>query len=148
MTAPPAPWTRLVTLFLLLGLAQAAHSMEEMASHLYDFLWTMTGMIHAWLPIYPQFRFSPDTFAVLNMLFITVMLASVSAVRARHSWALILVVVAGVIEILNGIGHLTFAFVFHGYVPGAVTAPFLVVLGILNLRELFRERAFSARAKV
>ena len=146
MTAQHAPWTRLVTLFLLLGLAQAVHSMEEMTTHLYDFLWTMTGMIHARLPAYPQFRFDPDTFAVLNMSFITVMLASVSAVRARHAWALILVVIAGVIETLNGIGHLTFALVLRGYVPGAFTAPFLLVLGVLTLGELFRERAHAAPA--
>lgn len=146
MTAQPAPWTRLVTLFLLLGLAQAAHSMEEMIAHLYDFLWIMTGMIHARVPVYPQFRFNPDTFAVLNMLFITVMLGSVSAVRARHGWALVFVAVASIIETLNGMGHLTFAFVFRGYVPGALTAPFLLVLGVLTLREVFRERARSAHA--
>lgn len=143
MAMQSAPWTRLVTLFFLLGLAQAAHSIEEMSSHLYDFFWIVTGMIHSRFPSYPQFRMAPDTFAVLNMFFITLLLGSVSAVRARQSWALVLVAIAAVIETLNGIGHLSGAVVFRGYVPGALTAPFLLVLGILTLRQLRRERIFA-----
>jgi hypothetical protein len=142
-----SPWTRLVTVFLLLGLAQAAHSMEEMTAHLYDFFWIVTGIVHARFAWFAQFRMAPDTFAVLNMSFITLLLGSVSAVRARQAWALGLAALAGVIETLNGLGHLSGAVVFRGYVPGALTAPFLLVLGILTLRQLWRERAFSAPAR-
>src|SRR5690348_11228336 len=138
METEPAAWQRLVAVYYLLGLAQAAHSMEEMLSHLYDFFWIVTGIIHAHIAWFPQFRMAADVFGALNMSFIAVMLGTVPAVRVRKRWALLLAGVAGVIETLNGIGHLSGAVIFRGYVPGAITAPFLLVLGILLLRELRR----------
>jgi hypothetical protein len=134
--ALPPPVGRLGTSYFLLALTQAAHSMEEMATHLYDFMWTMTGVIHSRFASFPQFRMEADTFAVLNMGFIALLLGTVPYVRARKSWALFLAGVAGVIEVLNGINHLSAAVFFGRYVPGAITAPFLLVLGILMLREL------------
>lgn len=141
-TAPPA--RRLTGLYVLLGLGQAAHSMEEMSAHLYDFFWTATGLLHSYVPSVPQFRMAADTFAVLNMGFIVFFLATVPFVYAGRPWALFLAGVAGVIETLNGIGHLSGTIVFGGYVPGAVSAPFLLLLGILTLRELRRSEAWRS----
>ena len=47
------PISRLGVLYLSLGLAQAAHSFEEIVTHLYDFFWILTGVLHrelAWFP--------------------------------------------------------------------------------------------------
>lgn len=146
MPSPPAPWTRLTTVYFLMGLTQAAHSMEEMSAHLYDFFWVVTGMIHSRFDAFPQFRMAPDTFAVLNMFFIALLLATVPAVRAKHPAALAFATVAAVIEIVNGIGHLTGAFVFRGYVPGALTAPFLILFGVLLLLSLRHDRLLKPPA--
>jgi hypothetical protein len=143
MPTSPAPWTRLVTIYFLLALTQAAHSIEETMTHLYDFFWIVTGIIHTHFAWYPQFRMSADLFGALNMVVITVLLGTVPAVWARQRWALFLAALAGVIEILNGINHLSGAIYFRRYIPGAATAPFLIVLGILTLRELRRERVFA-----
>jgi hypothetical protein len=129
---------RLTFRFWLLGLAQASHSMEEMRARLYDFFWIATGRLREVAPGLPQVRMSAQTFALLNMLFITVLLGSVPFVRARRTPALVLAAVAGVVEILNGIGHTAGAIWFRGYVPGVATAPLLFVTGVLVVRELLR----------
>jgi Protein of unknown function with HXXEE motif len=124
--------------FWLLALAQAAHSIEEMASGLYDFFWIATGRLHAMFPSFSQFRMAPTTFAVINMTIIAVLFGAVPFVAARHPAAIGLAWIAAVVEILNGSGHLAGTVVFSGYVPGALTAPFLLWTGVLVLRELAR----------
>lgn len=131
---PPA--NRVGTIYLLLGLAQAAHSIEEMRTHLYDFFWTVTGLFHSYVSSFPQFRMSADTFAAVNMTFIALLLGTVPFVAAGRRWALFLAGLVGVMEVLNGLGHLSGAVFFRGYVPGAASAPLLLLLGIFLLREL------------
>ena len=129
---------RLERRFWLVALAQTAHSMEEMISGLYDFFWTATGRLHGLFPSFQQFRMSPTTFAVLNMSFIAILFGAVPFVRARRPFAMGLAWLAAVIEVVNGAGHLAGTIVFSGYVPGALTAPFLLVTGFLLLAELKR----------
>jgi hypothetical protein len=125
--------------FWLLGLAQAAHSIEETFTRLYDFFWVATGRLHEIVPAIAQTRMTPRTFALLNMSFIAILLGSVPFVRARKPLALGLAGIAAGIEVLNGIGHTAGAIWFRGYVPGVATAPFLFVTGVLVLRELIRD---------
>ncbi len=131
---------RLTFSWWLLGLVQAAHSIEEMRTRLYDFFWVATGRLHEVVPSVTQVRMSAQTFALLNMTFITVLLGTVPAVRARQPFALALAGLAGAIEVANGIGHVAGAIWFRQYVPGLFTAPFLFVTGALVLRELWRRR--------
>ncbi len=138
-------FTRLGAIYLLLGFAQAAHSMEEMGSHLYEFFWTITGIIHSHIAAFPQFRWNADLFAIVNMALIAVLLGTVPFAQSGKAWALFLAGVAGGVETLNGIGHLSGALFFRGYVPGAATAPLLLVLGISLLRELRRTGALRMR---
>jgi len=133
-----SPPSRVGPLYLLLGVAQTAHSIEEMRSHLYDFFWTATGLFHQYVPAIPQFRMSAETFAVINMTLIAALLGTSPFVYAGRRWALFLAGLAGVIEVLNGIGHLSGTVVFGGYVPGAASAPLMLLLGIFLLRELGR----------
>lgn len=135
---------RLTSVYWLLGLSQAAHSIEEMRMRLYDFFWVATGRMHEIVPAITQLRMRAETFAVLNMTFIAVLLGTVPAVRARKPLALVLAGLAGGIEVANGIGHTAGAIWFRGYVPGVATAPFLLVTGILVLRELARSRGEAA----
>jgi hypothetical protein len=128
----------LSTSYMLLGFAQAAHSIEEMLTHLYDFFWVVTGMLHSRIASFPQFRMNAATFGALNMTFIAVLLGTVPFVQRREFWALTLAGVAGTIEVLNGIGHLGGAVYFRSYVPGAGTAPLLLIVGVLVLRKLRR----------
>jgi uncharacterized membrane protein len=135
----PLGLDRLTFRYWLLALSQAAHSIEEMRTRLYDFFWIATGRLHETFPAIAQLRMSAETFALLNMTFITVLLGAVPAVQARKPAALVFAGVAGVIEVMNGIGHTAGAIWFGRYVPGVATAPFLFVTGVLVLRELLRE---------
>lgn len=125
--------------FWWLALAQAAHSIEEMLTGLYDFFWIATGRLREVAPGFPQMRMTPTTFAVINMSIIALLFGAVPFVRERRAAALGLAWVAAVVELLNGTGHLAGTVVFAGYVPGAITAPFLLLTGALLLRELRRK---------
>lgn len=138
-------FARLGAIYLWLGFAQAVHSMEEMGSHLYEFFWTVTGIIHSYIAAFPQFRWDADLFAIVNIALIAVLLGTVPFVHSGKPWALFLAGVAGVVETLNGIGHLGGALLFRGYVPGAATALLLLILGIGLLRELRRSGALRMR---
>jgi uncharacterized protein with HXXEE motif len=129
---------RLTFRFWLLGLAQAAHSLEETRARLYDFFWTATGRLHEILPAITQMRMSAQTFALLNMSFIAILLGAVPFVRARNPAAIALAWLAGAVEVVNALGHTAGAIWFRGYVPGVATAPLLFVTGVLLMRELSR----------
>ena len=131
---------RVGTLYWLLAFGQAAHSIEEMRTGLYNFFWTMTGVLHNAFPSFPQFRWDAATFAVINMGIITFVLGLVPVVRQGRGWALRLAAAVAVIETLNGIAHLSAAFYFGSYVPGVASAPLLLILGVTLLRELARGR--------
>lgn len=129
---------RPAALYWLLGLAQAAHSIEEMRTHLYIFFETATGRLHNILPSVSPVRMPADTFAALNMTFIAVLLGTVPFVYAGRRWARMLAGGVAVVEILNGTAHLLGAAIFRGYVPGVASAPLLLLLGAFLLRELAR----------
>jgi hypothetical protein len=126
--------------YLALGIAQALHSMEEMYEHLYDFLWTATGTLPNLIPVLPRIRMESGVFAVLNMAIITVILATVPFVDSNRRWAIPLAWFWAVIEICNGLGHLSATVVFSGYVPGAFSAPLLVAVGAVLLVQLSRRK--------
>jgi len=120
--------------FWLLGLSQAAHSIEEMTAKLYDFMWVATERLGL-----PRMGMTATTFAVVNMAIIAFLLGVAPFVAARRSWAVGIAWVAAVIEVLNGSGHLVGTFVFSGYVPGAATAPLLIIAAVALLSALRRK---------
>jgi hypothetical protein len=142
--ASPAQTQRKMTgigkIYLGLGIAQALHSMEEMHAHLYDFFWTATGLFQRYIPILPRFKMSAEFFAILNMGFIVIILAAVPFVESHRPWAIKFAWCCAVIEVLNGLLHLGGVVVFSGYVPGALSAPLLLVLGLILIVSLARRR--------
>jgi len=119
-------WTdRIGARFWLLALAQAAHSIEEMRAGLYDFMWEATVRLGL-----PRMGMSAVTFAVANMGIIAVLLGLAPFVSGRRPWSVAVAWLVAVVEIANGAGHLTGAVIFRRYVPGAGTAPLLILGGI------------------
>ncbi len=125
---------RLGRRFWLLGLAQAAHSMEEMSTRLYDFMWIATERLGL-----PSMGMPATTFALVNMGIIAFLLGLAPFVAARRDWAITVAWIAAIVEIANGLGHLTGVLIFGGYVPGAWTAPLLIAAGLALLRALARD---------
>jgi hypothetical protein len=94
---------RIGTLYWLLAFGQAAHSIEEMRTGLYNFFWTMTGVFHQAFPSFPQFRWDAVTFAAVNMVIITFVLGIVPFVREGRGWALGLAAGVAVVEIVTAL---------------------------------------------
>lgn len=134
--------------YLGLGIAQALHSMEEMYTHLYDFFWTATGLFQRYLPFLPQCKMSAEVFAILNMGFIVIILATVPFVESNRRWAILLAWCWAVIEVLNGLLHMIGVVVFSGYVPGALSAPVLFIVGGLLIVRLSLPRKALDNARL
>ncbi len=128
--------TKVTKTYLALCICQACHSMEEMYFHLYEFFWTATGLFNEYLPFYPQFKMEADIFAILNIGLVTLILVLVPFLNAGKRWAQIFAWFWAVVEVFNGIIHLSGVFIFSEYVPGAMTAPFLLAVGIALIFQL------------
>lgn len=117
-------------LFLVLILIQMAHSIEEYVFELWEHLAVPRIISEALASL-----LGTDVatgFAIGNAAFIILGLWC-AVVPIRNNWpaARGLAIALATIEIANGILHLTLAAINGGYFPGAVTAPLLLVTGVL-----------------
>jgi len=109
-------------IFLLLILSQAAHSVEEYATRLYE--------------VFPPARFVSSLisnnhavgFLVANLVLVMFGLWC-WAVPVRSGWRAAhgLVWFWALLELVNGMSHSLLAVARKGYFPGVVTAPFLLL---------------------
>jgi hypothetical protein len=114
-----------------LGIIQAFHSIEEYLTHLPNRFPIVTGYLHNATGFFPVLRMSEQTFAVLNILIITFILSIGPFVYQKKHWALSVAKVVAVVEILNGIAHISSAIFVRDYYPGCISAIGLLVVGVL-----------------
>ena len=121
--------------FLLVILAQAAHSIEEYAFRLYD--------------LFPPARFVADTFgfgrpvgfALFNVALILFGLwCWFARVRPQHRAARGFAWFWALLELGNGLGHIGLALLAGGYFPGLFTAPLLLATAGWLAFRLIRTR--------
>jgi hypothetical protein len=129
--------------FLLLVLAQAAHSIEEYVTRLYE----------VFAPARLVSSLISSDLSVGFLVFNTALVAFgfwCWAVPVRAGWRAAggLVWFWAFLELGNGIGHLVLALSSGGYFPGALTAPFLLAfavwLAVLLARQARRPTPASA----
>ncbi len=132
------PW-----LYLLLGLTQAAHSVEEVHTGLWQNLPIVTGWLQARLPWVPVLEWNASGFAAANLVIVALLLGMSGFVFLRQPWTKHLVCVVAVVEMLNGLGHLSAALVSGGYFSGSISAIFLFILGLMTL--LYVEKAYGSQ---
>lgn len=117
--------TRAKTLFVLLIVAQAAHSVEEYTNHLYDVL-APARLISGLISANHARGFALGNIALVSLgvwcYFARVRPARPSAPVWMWGWVLL--------ETANGCGHLLFALDAGRYFPGVWTAPFLLSLAV------------------
>ena len=126
MQSPRRPF-----LYLTLGIIQAIHSIEEYLTHLPNRFPIVTGYLHNLTGFFPVLRMSDQTFVVLNIVIITFILSIAPFVYQKKHWALRVAKVVAVVEILNGIAHISSAVYVWSYYPGCISAIGLMVVGVL-----------------
>ena len=117
--------------FLFLAIFQTLHSVEEYVFEL-------------WKHLYPA-RFlsnlvSDDLslgFATINSAIVVLIFCSYAALLRNPTPSMSIIAwFWAILETLNGVGHLWFGILSGGYFPGLYTAPFLLLLGGVLLRQL------------
>lgn len=126
--------TSISVFYLALGVMQAIHSSEEYLTRLFDWFPIVTAHIRNWIAITPVLRMEEHTFVVLNIFLIVVILSISPFVFLEKPWALRIAMIIAVVELLNGLAHLSAAVYIGGYFPGSVSAIGLVILGFLLMR--------------
>ena len=119
------PW-----LYLGLGLAQAAHSVEEVLTGLWRWMPVASGAVHTRLGFVPVVAWSGTDFAAANLGLVALMLGFSPFPFLNRTWAWTVVTVIAVIETLNALNHLSAAFVTGGYFSGSITAVLLLGLSV------------------
>jgi hypothetical protein len=119
--------------YLIMGIIQAAHSTEEYLSHLPDRFPIVTGYIHNLTGFFPVIRMSEQIFVVLNMAIITFILSVSPFVYQKRRWACKIATVVAVVEILNGLAHISSAIYVWNYFSGCISAIGFLVFGTLYL---------------
>jgi hypothetical protein len=132
--------SRFPTTFALLIFTQAAHSVEEYVGRLWESFppaRAVSGLVSA------DREFG---FLVLNVALVTfgtwcyfgpVRRGWRSAAAIALGWALV--------ELINGVGHPLWSLRQGGYTPGVATAPLLLVLATVLLRQLGSARMAETR---
>jgi len=122
-------------LYLTLGIIQAIHSIEEYLTHLPTRFPIVTETLHNVTGFFPLLRMSDQTFVVLNILIITFILSVGPFVYQKKHWAQRVAKVVAVVEILNGIAHVSSAIFVWDYYPGCISAIGLLVVGVLFFKS-------------
>jgi hypothetical protein len=133
------PW-----LYLSLGVAQTAHSVEEVLAGLWKNFPIVTGFVHARIPFIPVMSWSPEGFATANLVIVGVVLAFSPFVFLKQLWTWKIVRILAVVEVLNGILHSSAAILKGGYFSGCVSAVFLFLLGVVTLVTMGRSRGYQS----
>ena len=118
-------------LYSTLGIFQAIHSIEEYLTHLPNRFPIVTGYLHNVTGFFPVLRMSDQAFVVLNIFIITFILSIAPFVYLKKHWALRVAKVVAVVEILNGIAHISSSIYVWNYYPGCISAIGLLVVGVL-----------------
>ncbi len=120
------PW-----LFLGLGFAQAAHSMEEVATGLWKWMPIVSGAVRAKFGFFPILGWSEQGFTLANMVLIALILGFSPLPFLNHTWAWKIVTVTAVIETVNGLNHVGAAIARGSYFSGCISGVALIVLSLL-----------------
>lgn len=122
--------------YWLLGLLQVVHSMEETLTQLYLQLDSMIQYLHQHFSWFPLIQIDADMFAVLNYLMLALILGSIPTAEKGNRIGYIFMWAWAIIEMLNGLFHISTWMVLRHYFPGGISGPLLFVLSVLFIRQL------------
>jgi len=120
------PW-----LFLVLGLAQAGHSIEEVVTGFWRWMPIVSEVVHERVSFIPVVGWSEQGFTVANMIIIALMLGFSPLPFINYTWAWKIVTIVAAIETVNGINHVGAAIVRANYFSGCISGVALILIGSL-----------------
>jgi len=132
-----------VHLYWALGMIQAMHSIEEVAGHLPDTMHLVSGRLLSLVGL-AGLSISYDAFAMGNLAIVALFLGSVPLLMNAGRRDLLFMAWVAIIECVNGMMHLGGSIWLGTYVPGALTAPFLLFFGgwtLIAIRHRLRSQA-------
>lgn len=132
-------------LYVTLAFLQAAHSFEEYFTRFYERIGEGSSLLHGAVGFVPVFQFSQNFFVTVNVLLITTIIALIQVVNQGGIIGRCIATLLAVIEVVNGVAHLTIAVMMRAYFPGALTAPFLLIVGVFLLRQAFKPMPLAAQ---
>lgn len=130
-------------LYLLLGLAQAAHSIEEILTGLWKNFSVVTEFINSRFPAFPVMSWSVEGFAAANLVIVALLLAFSPFPFLQRPWLWTIVRVIAIIEMLNGSNHIITAIIQRSYFSGCVSAIFLFIIGLLILIKMRKTNGYQ-----
>jgi len=113
---------------------QAAHSIEEYKGRLWE-SFAPAAFMSSIIPSNHELGF-----VLVNCALLAFGLWCVVAVRRSAPYAVGLMWIWIVIELVNGIGHPLWSILQRGYTPGLLTAPLLLLLFLSLVFQMRRER--------
>jgi hypothetical protein len=119
------PW-----LYLGLGFAQSAHSIEEVLAGLWKWSPATPGGLLSYFADLPLFNTTTENFAAANIAIVVLLIGLSPFVFLKLPWAWKVARVVAVGETINGILHLTGAVLTGGYFPGCISGLLLLALSI------------------
>ena len=126
-----APWkndaARVLPIYLLAVTVQCLHFTEEY----------VTGFQHQFPRLFGE-DWSDARFVTFNMLWLAAFVLAGLGVYRRVPLAYLVVLFLALIGgVGNGVSHLILSAMSRGYFPGLITAPFCLLMGIMLLRRIF-----------
>jgi len=120
--------------FLFIAITQGLHSIEEYFGKLWDVYPPATfvcGLVSSNLE---------NGFIIINVSLFIVLMLIWFATFSKNSSIKGLLWFWAIMELINGIGHSIWAVAESSYTPGLVTAPILILLAIVLIRLLLKQK--------
>lgn len=143
--APGGAATRHMQAWLLLVGALALHVLDEALTGFLDFYNPLVESIRTRLPLFPMPTFTFDVWITGLIILVIVLAALAPAVRRGVTGTRFLSLLLAVVMLLNGLGHLLGSLYYDRWLPGATSAPLLLVASVLLMRAT-AARGAAARA--
>ena len=121
--------------FYIITLVQFLHSSEEIIFKLENWMTIVMEKINNLGIPFPVLSISEKLFIFLNILAVSVFGIISFLVFKNYRWAFKVAKIASIIEIINGILHITMAIIFLSYIPGCITGIGLVIFGVLCFKS-------------
>jgi VIT1/CCC1 family predicted Fe2+/Mn2+ transporter len=119
------PW-----LYLGLGFAQAAHSIEEVLTGLWKWSPARPGGLLSQLADLPLFNTTAEHFAAANITIVALLIGLSPFVFLKLPWAWTVACIVAAVETINGIGHSIAALISGSYFPGCISGMALLAFSI------------------